>query len=68
MEFIKYKNKDNKILREGLKPHMNKKEHYINPYVLAGLGGGFIVTRNQDDLEGKQEYYNANNLVDKIFD
>ena len=58
----------NEYLREGMIPHINKKEHYINPNVIAGLGGGFIVTRNQQDLEGKQEYFPPYELIDKLFD
>lgn len=69
---MEYKKKEKQnteqFLRNGLIPHINKKEHYINPAVIAGLGGGFIVTRNQNNLEGEQKYYNAGNFVDKIFD
>lgn len=62
------KNKKNNYLREGMIPHINKKEHYINPNVIAGLGGGFIVTRNQQDLKGKQQYFPSDELMDDIFD
>ena len=62
------KNKKNNYLREGMIPHINRKEHYINPNVIAGLGGGFIVTRNQQDLEGKQKYFPSDELIDNIFD
>ena len=62
------KNKKDRHLREGMIPHLNKKEHYINPNVIAGLGGGFIVTRNQQDLKGKQQYFPSNELIDNIFE
>ena len=61
-------NEKEKYLREGMIPHINKKEHYINPNVIAGLGGGFIVTRNQQDLKGKQQYFPSDELMDDIFD
>ena len=61
-------NKKVRYLREGMVPQVNKKEHYINPNVIAGLGGGFIVTRNQQDLEGKQQYFPSDELIDSIFE
>ena len=61
-------NKKVRYLREGMVPHVNKEEHYINPNVIAGLGGGFIVTRNQQDLEGKQQYFPSDELIDSIFE
>ena len=69
MEYnIKKSKNTEKNLKEGLIPHINKKEDYINPVSLGALGGGFIVTRNQDNLEGEQQYFNAGNTIDKIFD
>ena len=59
--------KEKKYLKKGLIPHINNKEHYINPNVLAGLGGGFLVTRDQQKLKPGQKYFNAENIVDKIF-
>jgi len=68
MSHNKIKNEKKEYLREGMIPHVNKKEHYINPNVIAGLGGGFIVTRNQQNLEEKQKYFPSDELIDNIFD
>ena len=68
MSHNKIKNEKKEYLREGMIPHVNKKEHYINPNVIDGLGGGFIVTRNQQNLEEKQKYFPSDELIDNIFD
>ena len=68
MSHNKIKNEKKEYLREGMIPHVNKKEHYINPNVIAGLGGGFIVTRNQQNLEEKQKYFPSDELIDNIFE
>ena len=61
-------NKKDKYLRKGMIPHINKKEHYINPSAIAGLGGGFIVTRNQQEINGEQQYFPSEKIIDSVFE